>query len=118
MTNFEYNVSADVMIGVDVMQGLETYRKVTISAGTNGLTDGIGVSLRTQFRNGEIASTAEELVYGDASYHFIPWNELDNVGLLAQMFRAERVDVFQQIVELAGLTSRKQDAIKTLTGAD
>jgi hypothetical protein len=45
---------------------------------------------------------------------FLHWEELDNVELLADVFKAQRVDVFKQIVTSLGRLHGMQDAVKGL----
>ena len=48
---------------------------------------------------------------GDAH---IAWEDLDNVELLAGIFKAQRVDVFSQLVTSLGRLHRNQEAVKGL----
>lgn len=48
---------------------------------------------------------------GDAH---IAWEDLDNVELLAETFKAQRVDVFSQLVTSLGRLHRNQEAVKGL----
>jgi len=76
---------------------------------------GIKASLRTELRDNYKPELEPDVK--DKIEYALNWVNLPDVEYLASIFKAERVDVFQQTVTMLGRLHRMQDAVKGLIAA-
>ncbi len=102
----------------------------SVDTGDTGAGSTFVVIEITAFHAGLKVCTTKELrdtTFGHSGVHaldkkfivdvFISWEQLDDVEFLSDVFKAQRVDVFKQLVSSLGKLHRMQDTVKALLEA-
>lgn len=108
-----YNIKRE--LDIRETEAGHTFRCISIDASLGGVTVNLKSELRGMAAIGP-ASNVEWTTFEttDKASYFIPWGDIDNVEGLAEMFYAERVDVFRALCVMLEKLFRTQEAIKVL----
>ena len=112
-----YNIKRE--LAIRTTEAGTTFRCINIDAGLGGVTVSLQSELRSMCEIGpgdNVEWTTHERK--DKESHFIPWEDIDNVEGLAEMFAAERVDVFRSLCVMLEKLFRTQEAIKVLVSEE
>ena len=105
-----YTVATAVNLGVNASGAIFRVMRIEVFLG------GLVVNLHTELRD-QLVDHVRILDTKDVVQHSFEWMFIDDVEYLAETFKAERVDVFKQLVTSLGRLHRMQDAVKGLIRA-